>query len=148
MARHTRSIPQEQQECLADCINGGRKKFITTFCAKYGKDCLPSEIYNRASYLWTIRSDIVPEIEIARRRADAASERQNRTVMIPARIVSKAQTSKFGDGLPDTGEILIKQNHLLAEIVVLQKEQITILQALLARQPLNTTGARDDAAMS
>lgn len=124
--RNTR-IPTNQIECLAKYLHLGRRAFRETFYAQFGKE-LGMLTNNRSSYLWEKQEYFLKEL--------GRIQEVNHTVMVPARIVNKAipgETRKpagMGDRL-DIDELMVKQNNLLAEIVVLQKEQIAIGNAVL-----------------
>jgi hypothetical protein len=53
--------------------------------------------------------------------------------MVPARIVTK-HVAPSSNSLPDVGELLVRTNNLLAEMVQLQKEQNATFRELIARK--------------
>jgi hypothetical protein len=94
-----------------------------------------AKMNGRINSLWCHRAKHaieIAELKAKEERAtiEAANQEQerNRTVMIPARIVSKHSPSR--DAVPDVGELLIRTNNLLAELVQLQKEQIALFREI------------------
>lgn len=130
-----KALPLDQRKYLADNANGQRADFIEGFCKKFANDVPSHLIYNRASSLWARKLSVVADF-VKEREEKAIADR---TVMVPARIVNKAvpgemrKPAGMGDRA-DIDELLVKQNNLLAEIVVLLKERIEIQSGLLANQ--------------
>jgi hypothetical protein len=125
--------PREQKEMVLEFDK--KTDFVEAFNKKYGGTMPFAVMTARMRSLWDRRHVHALEIKVLRERERVAlitketmeSER-NHTVMIPARIVSKHQPSP--DTLPDVGEILIRTNHLLAELVQLQKEQLALFKEI------------------
>jgi hypothetical protein len=121
--------PREQKEMVLGFDN--RSAFTEAFFEKYSKTMPSSKMYGRMDSLWKCRGKI--KEEIATLKAQEINLRNlaqtaNHTVMIPARIVSKHTPAR--DAIPGVGEILIRTNHLLAELVQLQKEQIALFKEI------------------
>jgi hypothetical protein len=121
--------PREQKEFVLKYST--KTEFADAFLAKY-KDTMPTlKLVGRIRSLWECRGKHAEEI--ATLKAEEINLRNlaqqtNHTVMIPARIVSKHKPSQ--DAVPDIGELQVKTNHLLAELVQLQKEQIALFKEI------------------
>ena len=100
------------------------KNFAKVYIEKFGKRLAPELIYNRIHNLWYQRFKCTALVNALK----AKEEAKNHTVMIPARIVSKHSPSR--DAVPDIGETLVRTNHLLAELVQLQKEQFALFKEM------------------
>jgi hypothetical protein len=122
----------EEREFLVQRIDGARHAFIEAFMEKFKSKIPPMLIYNRASYLWAEREhqQEIYNKELAKRNA------LNHTVMVPKQIVPKSARgiTTTGSAFPDVGELIVKQNNLIAEMVCLQKEQNKYLSGLLENQ--------------
>jgi len=114
--------PREQKEMVLKYET--RSEFADAFNTKY-KDTMPIlKLSGRIRSLWECRAVHAKEIA----ELKAKEEAKNHTVMIPARIVSKHSPSR--DAVPDIGETLVRTNHLLAELVQLQKEQFALFKEM------------------
>jgi hypothetical protein len=123
--------PREQKEMVIAYSNKTKDEFAEAFHAKYAGTMPVMKLTGRIRSLWDCRHTHAEEI--AKLKAEEINlrnlaQRENHTVMIPARIVSKHTPSR--DAVPDVGEILIRTNHLLAEMVQLQKEQIALFKEI------------------
>jgi hypothetical protein len=128
MVNRNTHIPTNQIEYLERHLHLGRSSFRETFYAQFNKE-LGMKTNSRSAYLWDKQDYFLKELERTRNK--------NHTVLVPVRVVNKAipgemrKPAGMGDRA-DIDELLSKQNNLLAEIVVLLKEQIGISRGLLA----------------
>jgi hypothetical protein len=115
-------IPREQKEFVLTFKS--KRDFMNAFILKYAPTMNDGSIWGRINTLWQFRDTYANEIAELKR----VEQERNHTVMIPARIVSKHSQPR--DSIPDVGEILIRTNHLLAELLQVQKEQLTLFGKL------------------
>lgn len=118
--------------------------FAAAFEQKYRGTINPVKLMSRAKNIWFRRAIHKKEVEEARaieRAIEAETARKkaevDRTVMVPKVIHNKAppqQTNKIDNGLPDIGELILRQNNLLAELIQLQKESNQVAVGILASQ--------------
>ena len=114
--------PREQKEMVLKYEN--RSDFADAFSKKYSGTMPFVKMNGRITSLWSCRHTHADELALIHKM----EEEKKHTVMIPARIVSKHAPPR--DAVPDVGEILIRTNHLLAEMVQLQKEQIALFKEI------------------
>ena len=116
------TTPREQKEMVLKYDN--RTEFADAFCVKY-KDTMPIlKLSGRIRSLWDCRATHADELALIHKQ----EEEEKHMIMIPKRIISKHKAPT--NALPDIGEIQIRTNNLLAEMVQLQKEQIAIFKEL------------------
>ena len=114
--------PREQKEMVLKYEN--RSEFAEAFNKKYSATMPFLKLAGRVRSLWNRRAKHADEIAALRKK----EEELLHTVMIPKRIVTKHTQSP--DPIPDVGELLIRINNLLAELVQLQKEQIALFKEI------------------
>jgi len=114
--------PREQKEMVLTFNT--KNEFVEAFVKKYSSSMPFHQLAARTKSLWQCRVKHAQEIN----KLKAQEEVKNHTVMIPARIVSKHAPSR--DAVPDIGETLVRTNHLLAELVQLQKEQFALFKEM------------------
>jgi hypothetical protein len=121
--------PMEQKEFVVKFDN--KKDFVDAFSKKYSSTMPLSKIMSRTKSLWDRRVAHAEEVRVYKEDLEKKRLEQiakDRTVLIPKQIVNKVKpTSENGatGSLPDVGELLVKQNNLIAEMIALQKEQIS-----------------------
>lgn len=114
--------PREQKEMVLKYEN--RTEFAESFNKKYSATMPLLKLAGRVRSLWECRATHADEIAAFHKK----EEESQHTVMIPKRIVTKHTPSS--DSIPDVGELLIRTNNLLAELVQLQKEQIALFKEM------------------
>jgi hypothetical protein len=116
----TRAVmPRDQMEMV--CRFKSYPEFAEAYLVNY-KDTQPIiQLVTRSKNLWGKRNLYTAKFK-------EEEEKANRMVMIPAKIVNKCKPRT--DTSPDVGELLVNTNHLLAELVQLQKEQIALFTAI------------------
>jgi hypothetical protein len=123
------TTPMEQKELVVKY--GKKKDFETAFIKKYSATMSTSAIMSRTKSLWECRKRHAEEVRVYNENLEKKRLEQiakDRTVLIPKQIVNKvlpAPENGSRNSLPDVGELLIKQNNLIAEMIALQKEQIS-----------------------
>lgn len=121
--------PMEQKEFVVKFDN--KKDFVDAFSKKYSSTMPLSKIMSRTKSLWECRKRHAEEVRVYNENIEKKRLEQiakDRTVLIPKQIVNKvvpAPENGSRNSLPDVGELLIKQNNLIAEMIALQKEQIS-----------------------
>ena len=114
-------IPREHKELCLRCNT--LEEFAKEYTKAYGTSIPnPVKLLNRINGMWYSRERFANEIQ--------ALKSNDRIVMIPAKIRNKCPQPSRSDTLPDVAEILVKCEHLLAEMVQLQKEQIALFRKL------------------
>jgi len=116
------TTPREQKEMVLKYDN--RTDFANAFGAKYSNTMTFNKLAGRIRSLWDCRATHADELALIHKQ----EEEEKHMIMIPKRIISKHKAPT--DALPDIGEIQIRTNNLLAEMVQLQKEQIAIFKEL------------------
>ena len=79
----------------------------------------------RVRSLWDLRHGHA----VVLKHLQEEEKKAQHVVMVPARIVTK-HVAPSSDSLPDVGELLVRTNNLLAELVQLQKEQIAFFREI------------------
>jgi len=119
------TTPRDQVEFVVKYKNRTRPEFVNAFSEKFRSVLTPDQMMKRVRSLWDLRYGHAIMLEATRKKEQEAQH----VVMVPARIVTKHVTPS-SDSLPDVGELLVRTNNLLAELVQLQKEQITFFREI------------------
>ena len=119
------SLSLEELETLEKFIPDKRTEFLEAYVAKFKKDNDPFHnmtVLKRGYYIWERRTPGMKRMEVLRKKAH--------TLMIPAVIKTKSPHKSRSDNFPDVGELMAKCNNMLAELIVIQKEQLSLFQKL------------------
>jgi hypothetical protein len=118
-------MTMEELEFLEKYPVEQRKEFLDEYVQKYKNEA--DAFYNmsllkRAYYLWEHREKGMVKLEKLRAKAN--------TIMIPVVIKKKKAEHLRSDNLPDIGELMVKCNNMLAELICIQKEQLSLFKKL------------------
>ena len=102
-----------------------KPEFVNAFSEKFMSVLTPDQMMKRVRSLWDMRHGHA----VVLKHLQEEEKKAQHVVMVPARIVTKHVTPP-SDSLPDVGELLVRTNNLLAELVQLQKEQITFFREI------------------
>ena len=115
------TVPIEHKRLLRGCKS--RKELMDRLQTFVGNKVPPYKVYNKAVNIWYKRDEYLKDVD----DVDKKTEEELHKVMVPVSIKTKTHAcSRKSDSLPEVGEMLVKIQHLLAEMVQLQKELVSI----------------------
>jgi len=119
------TTPRDQVEFAVKYKDHSRTEFVNEFSKEYISVMTPSDLMKRVRSLWDMRHVHAVTLAAIHEKEKEAQH----VVMVPARIITK-HVAPSSNSLPDVGELLVRTNNLLAELVQLQKEQIALFNEL------------------
>lgn len=113
------AIPTEQKEFVIGFKE--KAKFTTEFAKKFASE---PNVFGRAQTVWQFRKKYAEELKVEKEK-----EREKQHVILaPTKITTKATTNERSTSLPDVGELIVNQTHILSELLATEKEMLTTLK--------------------